>query len=50
MFCKNQQIFFSEREATEGQNQKNIKHKNRFNVQFKKRTSKSKTHIANNLK
>ena len=42
MFCKNQQL---EREATAGQNQKNIKHKNKINVQFKKKTIKSKTHI-----
>ena len=34
MFCKNQQL---EREATAGQNQKNIKHKNKINVQFKKK-------------
>ena len=48
MFCKNQQGFFSGREATTGQNKK--KHENRINVQFKKRTIKSKTHIANNPK
>ena len=30
--------------------QKNIKHKNRNNVQFKKKTIKSKTRIANNPK
>jgi len=51
MFCKNQQGIFPGREATTGQNKKkNIKHKTRINVQFKKRTTKSKTHIANNPK
>ena len=34
MFCKNQQL---EREATARLNQKNIKHKNKINVQFKKK-------------
>ena len=46
---KSARIFLG-REATTGQNKKNIKHKNRNNVQFKKKTIKSKTRIANNPK
>ena len=48
MFCKNQQL---EREATAGHNQKNIKHKNKINVQFKKKQLNQKlTWMANNPK
>ena len=50
MFCKNQQGFFRGAKPPQDKTKKYIKHKTRINVQFKKRTTKSKTHIANNPK
>ena len=44
---KSARIFFG---ARNHHRTKQKKHENRINVQFKKRTIKSKTHIANNPK
>ena len=43
MFCKNQQIFFRNARPPQDRTKKNIKHKNRINVQLKEQLNQKLT-------